>query len=835
MPPLSSYTPFESLLFFQSLATCDTRPASFAAISELLKANPFVRQDVTFDAKRLDPQALEDLYTTLVTEGLESRGGTTSTSGNHSPNPKKRKVAVPRLQDARTQHSTIIPDLVPRLYAAYKERVTQEIKQEEQRYREIKEEITKLESHPPEQSPPAQAAPQAPGHVATPNKEPDEPRAPEEQPKYIAPIPLKSPASTSAVKTKQPIQQSPIPAASPTQRFSGGTKAQQNAGPQFIMEQGFVSQPQAQPARNGYQQIHPKTEPKLQPAPTKPTNVPIPPYRQAAQFPNPSFSSAGPSPSFPSVPSSQQHIKPAPATSPPVINHLQTSQVPPAPHGTPTTHPQHAWYPHPTTQSPAYGHISPYTNAPYPNNHIPSGQFPPMPPNPYGHVPPPGNFQSPYQIPGQQNHHLPSQGPFVPQQATSQAATAPPAKPAVGLVGNMKVEIPSFSKSLAQRRPISRTPWKLPDPITIPQRPGSPVPPRPEDISPISDRAPSPGFQVPSNHRGSAKGFNQGEKGGLQEFENPPAASTRSRKTTPARGRGRGTAFSPSVAHSTRSRSRGFSVTSRDEDTDATTVQTKIKKEVPSTPAGISEDVEYRSGIKRKRISSGFIADDGQLSTGHATQFVRCSQNFGRTSGPILNNVATHKYASIFAKPLTEREAPGYRSLIYRPQDIKSIKSAIHQGSKAISAATEAGEAETPGSASGSGTTPSKTNGLIIKKTADLVPPKAIVNSSQLEKELIRMFANAVMFNPTSEHTFGPAFPMRTETRSREGTQNSELEEGGIISDTLAMYEDVEKAVSTWRSVERGSGDMGNNGGHLSLRRGSTSDINMDGAVDEGK
>lgn len=794
MPPLSSYTPFESLLFFQSLAACDTRPSSFAAISELLKANPFVRQDVTFDSGRLSVQALQDLYTTLT----ESNGDASFVASE--TNPKKRKVAAP-LHDVNA-HATIVPDLVPRLYAAYKERVTREIKQEEQRYQGIKEEITKLESLPPQPSPPAQTAPEAP------DTELNEADARTLEVAH----PLESPV-TSNIPKQQPIQQKPPPAAA-------STKTQQDTGPHIIFEQGFVSQPQ--PARNGYQQIHPKTDQKIQPASTtaKPTNVPIPPYRQAAQFPNPSFSSAGPSPPLPSAPVSQPPIKPAPppSTSPPVVTQQQT------PLAAPGANLQHGWYPHATTQPPAVGH-APYASAPYPNSHVPSGQFPPMPPNPYSHVPPPGNLQSPYAV----------QGAFA-QQTTPNAA--PPVRPTIGPVGNMKVEIPSGFKSFAQRRTVSRTPWKMPDQIMIPQRLGSPEPPRPEDISPISERAPSPGFQVPLSHKGPGKGSQ--EHRGQQVFENPPTASTRSRKTTPARGRGRGNALSPSVAHSTRSRSRGFSVTSRDEDTDATTVQTRIKKEVPTTPAEISDDVDSKNGIKRKRVSSGFIADDGQLSTGHATQFVRCSRNFGRTCGPIMNDIATHKYASIFAKPLTEREAPGYRNLIYRPQDIKSIKSAIHQGNKAVSAATEAGEAETPASVSGSGSgmTPPKTNGLIIKKTTDLVPPKGIINSSQLEKELIRMFANAVMFNPTPEQTFGPAFPMRTDARSREGTQNSELEfeEGGILSDTLAMYDDVDKAVSTWRAAERAAGDMGgssNNGSLLSLRRGSTSDINMDGAADD--
>ena len=198
-----------------------------------------------------------------------------------------------------------------------------------------------------------------------------------------------------------------------------------------------------------------------------------------------------------------------------------------------------------------------------------------------------------------------------------------------------------------------------------------------------------------------------------------------------------------------------------------------------------------------------------------------------------MNDVAAHKHASIFAKPLTDRDAPGYKDLIYRPQDIKSIKSAIHQGSKAVAAATEsantpAADLESPGPGAG---TPLKSNGILLKKTVDLIPPKGIINSPQLEKELTRMFANAVMFNPTPEHTFGPSFPMQSDAVSREGTQAPEPDEGGIINDTLEICDDVEKAVSRWRAAERAVDDMGNKS-IFALRRGSVSDINMDSADD---
>jgi hypothetical protein len=195
-----------------------------------------------------------------------------------------------------------------------------------------------------------------------------------------------------------------------------------------------------------------------------------------------------------------------------------------------------------------------------------------------------------------------------------------------------------------------------------------------------------------------------------------------------------------------------------------------------------------------------------------------------------------HKLASIFAKPLTERDAPGYHDLIYRPQDLKSIKSAVHQASKAVSAAAEtvstpAGDGESPAPAAG---TPSRSGMLQLPKTEDLIPPKGIVNSAQLEKELTRMFANAIMFNPIPERGFGPAFPLISDRSTRESTETSggDGDEGGIIQDSLEMFDDVEKAVNRWRAAERTADELANNKNVLSLRRGSASDFNTDSADD---
>ena len=120
----------------------------------------------------------------------------------------------------------------------------------------------------------------------------------------------------------------------------------------------------------------------------------------------------------------------------------------------------------------------------------------------------------------------------------------------------------------------------------------------------------------------------------------------------------------------------------------------------------------------------------------------------------------------------------------------------------------------------------------MMPKTVDVLPPKGIVNSAQLEKELIRMFANAIMFNPVPERGFGPAFPLTNDRGSRESTQASDGDgEGGIIQDTREMFEDVEQEITRWRAAERTTDELANKS-VLTLRRGSASDFNTDSADD---
>ena len=210
--------------------------------------------------------------------------------------------------------------------------------------------------------------------------------------------------------------------------------------------------------------------------------------------------------------------------------------------------------------------------------------------------------------------------------------------------------------------------------------------------------------------------------------------------------------------------------------------------------------------------------------------YVLGTRNLARTSQTLMNDISSHKLAGLFARPLTEREAPGYKELIYRPQDLKSIKGAIVAGSRALGSATA-----TSASAADSGGGGASVH---VPISADVIPPRGIVNSAQLEKELMRVFANAVMFNPDPQRGLGPVLmqkkggrkderhvppEQRTEEQqdvaeAQEGGEGEgarpeqdeadEEEEGGVVADAREMFEAVDAAMAQWKQAERAGEDL---------------------------
>ncbi|KAL8964456.1 MAG: hypothetical protein Q9183_004437 [Haloplaca sp. 2 TL-2023] len=486
-----------------------------------------------------------------------------------------------------------------------------------------------------------------------------------------------------------------------------------------------------------------------------------------------------------------------------VQNHAQAS---PYPHPN-SNHGQPSYYAPRPTQSPvpSYPHYSPYSHAsPY------SLQGPTT--SPYAQYPPPQSL-----------------GQRTPVQ-TSAASRRPP-------------------KPSPINTSVSSTKWKnfdLPGELKSPK---SPIQPRSAEISPISETAPSPilspadpvdsGKQMPSLSKRGKPGRPRGSKN----------------KNLGTRG-----ASTASSAHQTRTRSTsvasGADELSLEPPTSAAN-RISIKPEPPATPAressaslpptsavesegnrkstrrrretirGIEMSAENtRTYTKRKRADTTdaldsdirptlFISELDRQKRELSATHILASTNFPKTCNPLMNDLTAHKLASIFAKPLTEREAPGYPSLVYRPQDLKSIKQAIANGNKALHALIEQDgdeEGDEIIAVAGAGGNDAR---IWVRKNEDLSPPKGIVNSAQLEKEVMRVFANAVMFNPDPDRGLGPAYSTRARTKERhipvdisgeadrDEDEEEKEEEGGVVKDAREMFEDAEEFVSKWRAAEK--------------------------------
>lgn len=111
-----------------------------------------------------------------------------------------------------------------------------------------------------------------------------------------------------------------------------------------------------------------------------------------------------------------------------------------------------------------------------------------------------------------------------------------------------------------------------------------------------------------------------------------------------------------------------------------------IKKEIESTEEPVELDEEESSLSK--------------LSSGRAMKTYSKKQNITVDSEPenegtgegadyrawkkavmlVYNRLATHKYASVFLRPITEDQAPGYHSVIFRPMDLSTVKKNIDNG-----------------------------------------------------------------------------------------------------------------------------------------------------------
>ena len=632
--------------------------------------------------------------------------------------------------------------------------------------------------------------------------------------------------------------------------------------------------------------------------------------------------------------------------SPPVLPSLSSQYPPQAPYG----YQYSQWSPYPSqgyqvpgyprnlppSQSPVYYHYPPYPYSPPPNSYGSASFSPathPLPPRPPSDSSQPHFAPPPSTIPANASVAAPA-GASAAATSTPTPSSSLPLPPqhlppravqqAELLSSGPTISTPDNVASKGENRSArpgasaTLTPWTPGD-----NRQDSPERPCARDVSPLSEESSSPAR--PTALRTSKPAMLDRQR---SPRENSPKKDVGDAQRGIRHSRRAGTPRStvPQTQGRLRSPLSPTSLNRIDEHSVFIQGSDVIKAEAPSTPVPDTSHVEAASpswsdrpraaqsrtlkneqtGRKRKResdldppASPSLPSPSSHDSGGPATttpgnsdpSMVLVSKNFSRMAATILNDVNSHKVAGIFARPLTERDAPGYGDLIYRPQDLKSIRAAVARGSRAANVAIdelEAGKADEGASHAAEGSMPQSRHLIpagseLVKKTEELCPPKAIVNSAQLEMELMRMFANAVMFNPLplSERNLPPttgvqagqlkhsgvrspsssrpptdiAYQEKPANRTRRGgrrtskegitekdkkerdavkgrnaaapslnvIEDDDEEEGGIIvQDTREMFDSVEKAVAQWRGLEQGwhADDTPRAGSGVALRGG---------------
>lgn len=198
-----------------------------------------------------------------------------------------------------------------------------------------------------------------------------------------------------------------------------------------------------------------------------------------------------------------------------------------------------------------------------------------------------------------------------------------------------------------------------------------------------------------------------------------------------------------------------------------------------------------RQSMKRKRGSSIPIDRSPiEVRPSAPPSHVLWTRAFPKISNSALEAIAGHKNASTFANPVKERDAPGYKNIILQPQDLTSIRKAISAGGRAAAAAAP-------------DDLPASATSHWLPVSEDIIPPKGIINYAQLEKELMRMFANAIMFNADPDRGLGRRW--EGIGKSKGDIIGYEIDEDSVVKDTKAMFVDVEKTVGNLRSAERRS------------------------------
>merc|ERR1712179_519940 len=146
------------------------------------------------------------------------------------------------------------------------------------------------------------------------------------------------------------------------------------------------------------------------------------------------------------------------------------------------------------------------------------------------------------------------------------------------------------------------------------------------------------------------------------------------------------------------------------------------------------DDIVHARGGKRKSsgsdlfaVASPFVPESNPCSPastyyGDENEAEKAYRAWKRPIMILWNEIAAHKFASVFLRPITDDQSPGYHDVIHRPMDLKTIKARIENGT--------------------------------------------ITNTSEFQRDIMLMFLNATMYNTDDHNVHQMATKMMKDTVS---------------------------------------------------------------------
>lgn len=139
---------------------------------------------------------------------------------------------------------------------------------------------------------------------------------------------------------------------------------------------------------------------------------------------------------------------------------------------------------------------------------------------------------------------------------------------------------------------------------------------------------------------------------------------------------------------------------------------------VSETPEAATPGSEERT--RKRARSTTEEADTRKRSRRNTSAAPSANRKFQTVAANLLSNISSNKSASFFVHPVNPNGAPNYYDLIFSPTDLRTIKASVKDG--------------------------------------------RISSNSELERELAKMFANAIMYNPWDSDVNVWAREMQQET-----------------------------------------------------------------------